>query len=313
MIRLLIALGILSVTLIPLEALSPGILQQARLRRGWFLDLVYWFVAALITKPLAKVSVAVALLPLLLLAGAGSFEDLLQGHGPLGRQSPLAQVMQMIVLIDFVGYWLHRAFHSKPLWSFHVIHHSSVELDWLSAARVHPVNDIANKTLQAAIVVALGYAPILLAGALPFFTAYAIFQHANVTWDFGTLRAVFASSRFHRWHHTSAQAGRDKNFAGLLLLWDILFGTYYMPSKQPAQFGVDDPVPTNLVGQLLWPFRPSNAVSGRETARFERGSITNNQFRIQKERLYRYMKRRPSGLRQIPRLDLRLAPEGQIG
>ena len=132
----------------------------------------------------------------------------------------------MVILIDFIGYWLHRAFHGERLWLFHAIHHSSVELDWLSAARVHPVNDIANKSLQAMIIVALGYAPVLLAGALLLFTAYAIFLHANVSWNFGALRFVLASPRFHRWHHTAAEEGREKNFAGLLPLWDILFGTY---------------------------------------------------------------------------------------
>ena len=262
MISVLIGLTILSVALIPLEAHWPGISQQRRFRRGWFLDLVYWFFTALITKPIAKVAGAAALLPLLLLSGAGSFEKLLQGQGPLGRQSALAQDVQMILLIDFVGYWLHRAFHGKTLWSFHAVHHSSMELDWLSAARVHPVNDVANKALQAAVVVALGDSPPLLAGALPFFTAYAIFQHANVTWDFGPLHCVIASPRFHRWHHTSAQEGRDKNFAGLLPLWDILFGTYYLPLEQPTEFGVVDPVPENLIGQLLLPFRLLKGASG---------------------------------------------------
>lgn len=245
--------------MIPLETVWPGIAAQRRLRRGWLLDVIYWFFTALITKPVARVAIVVALLPLLLLTGAGSFEVLLKGRGPLGRQSPLMQAVQMIVVIDLVGYWLHRAFHGKRLWPFHAIHHSSVELDWLSAARVHPVNDIANKSLQAMIVVALGYAPVLLAGALPFFTAYAIFLHANVSWDFGPLRAILASPRFHCWHHTAAEEGRDKNFAGLLPLWDILFGTYYMPSWQPTRFGVSDSVPATLVGQLLWPFKNRRA------------------------------------------------------
>jgi sterol desaturase/sphingolipid hydroxylase (fatty acid hydroxylase superfamily) len=146
-------------------------------------------------------------------------------------------------------------------WPFHAIHHSSTDLDWLSAARVHPVNDIVNKAAQAAIVVALGYSPLLLAGTLPFFTFYAILQHANVSWDFGPLRKVFASPRFHRWHHTSAPDGQDKNFAGLLPVWDILFGTYYMPAKQPAEFGVPDAIPESLLGQLLWPFRKNSLIS----------------------------------------------------
>jgi sterol desaturase/sphingolipid hydroxylase (fatty acid hydroxylase superfamily) len=202
MTSVLIGLGILSVAMILLETVWPGIAGQRRLRRGWLLDVIYWLFTALITKPIAKVAVVVALVPLLLLTGSGSFETLLKGRGPLGQQSPLMQAAQMIVVIDLVGYWLHRAFHGKRLWPFHAIHHSSVELDWLSAARVHPVNDSANKSLQAMIVVALGYAPALLAGALPFFTAYAIFLHANVSWDFGPLRAILASPRSYRWHHT---------------------------------------------------------------------------------------------------------------
>lgn len=255
MASVLIGLGILSAATIPLETIWPGIAAQRRLRRGWLLDLIYWFFTALITKPVAKVAVVVTLAPLLFLTGSESFETLLKGRGPLGRQPPLMQALQMIVMIDFVGYWLHRAFHRKNLWPFHAIHHSSIDLDWLSAARVHPVNDIATKSLQAMIIVALGYTPLLLAGALPFFTAYAILLHANVGWDFGPLNAVLASPRFHRWHHTSAEEGRDKNFAGLLPLWDILFGTFYMPNSQPVRFGVTDAVPATLVGQLLWPFQ----------------------------------------------------------
>ena len=71
----------------------------------------------------------------------------------------------------------------------------------------------------------------------------------------GPLRAVLANPRFHRWHHMSAEEGKDKNLAGLLLPWDILFGTYYMPASQPARFGIHDAVPTDLLGQLIWPFR----------------------------------------------------------
>ena len=112
-----------------------------------------------------------------------------------------------------------------------------------------------NKALQATIVVVFGYSPMLRVGALPLFTAYAIFQHANVSWDFGPLGAVLDSPTFHRWHHASAEEGGDKNFAGLLPLWDLWFGTYYMPGKRPEEFGVPDPVPDDLIGQMIWPFQ----------------------------------------------------------
>jgi sterol desaturase/sphingolipid hydroxylase (fatty acid hydroxylase superfamily) len=64
------------------------------------------------------------------------------------------------------------------------------------------------------------------------------------------------SPRFHRWHHTDETEARDKNFAGLLPLWDILFGTYYMPKgRRPFHFGTSTPVPAGLFGQLAFPFR----------------------------------------------------------
>jgi len=68
---------------------------------------------------------------------------------------------------------------------------------------------------------------------------------------------VVASPAIHRWHHTSADEGQDKNFAGLLPLWDLLFGSFYMPSGSQAEhFGAgDEPVPAGLWRQLAYPFR----------------------------------------------------------
>jgi sterol desaturase/sphingolipid hydroxylase (fatty acid hydroxylase superfamily) len=101
-----------------------------------------------------------------------------------------------------------------------------------------------------------GFAPIALAGIAPLLTLLAILVHANVDWDWGPFRSVIASPRFHRWHHTSEEEGLDKNFAGLLPLWDVVFGTYYMrKDRLPARFGTDTEVPAGLFGQLTFPFR----------------------------------------------------------
>lgn len=91
---------------------------------------------------------------------------------------------------------------------------------------------------------------------MPLLTAYSIFLHANVRWDYGPLRYVIASPRFHRWHHTSQAEGLDRNFAGLFPWIDLAFGTFYMPpGREPEVFGVADGVPAGLLGQLAWPFR----------------------------------------------------------
>jgi len=86
---------------------------------------------------------------------------------------------------------------------------------------------------------------------------YAIFLHANVSWDFGPVRLVLASPTFHRWHHSSEPVAVDKNFAGFLPLWDLLFGTLYLPAGARAMhFGMHGAkLPTTFVGLMTYPFR----------------------------------------------------------
>jgi sterol desaturase/sphingolipid hydroxylase (fatty acid hydroxylase superfamily) len=241
------------------ERLWPSVRGQRFLRRGFLLDLAYWFFTPLVTRAITRSAAIIAFAGLVLAFGMtlerASFEALLAGHGPLAAQSRWLQAIELLIVLDFLGYWMHRFFHGTWAWPFHEIHHSSEDLDWLSAVRVHPVNDMVGRIVPAIFVVLAGFSPLALAGVLPLLGIYAILLHANVTWDFGPFRRVIASPAFHRWHHASAEEGRDRNFAGLLPLWDILFGTYYMPAHAPTRFGVDRPVPGTLWGQLLWPFR----------------------------------------------------------
>ena len=62
---------------------------------------------------------------------------------------------------------------------------------------------------------------------------------------------------FHRWHHTLPDRGGNKNFAGTFPVWDLMFGTWYMPENElPETYGVDDEAfPESFSGQMLYPFR----------------------------------------------------------
>lgn len=65
---------------------------------------------------------------------------------------------------------------------------------------------------------------------------------------------MIASPAFHRWHH--ARDITDKNFAGLLPVWDLVFGTFYLPrGRLPDALGVREAVPDGVLRQLAWPFR----------------------------------------------------------
>lgn len=231
---------------------------QALVRRGWATDVVYAFVTVLITKPFVRLMLILPL-SLLILAQVTSVEGLklgtYPGYGPLSRQPLWLQTLQVYLLVDFMGYWTHRLFHRGRWWPFHAVHHSSEDLDWLGSLRVHPVNDLVNKLAQATPVLLLGYNPTVTLSTAPILTLYAIFLHANVNWDFGPLRGVIASPVFHRWHHSREREAWDKNFAGLLPLWDRLFGTYYMPrGRYPENFGICEPMPSGYLGQLWEPF-----------------------------------------------------------
>jgi sterol desaturase/sphingolipid hydroxylase (fatty acid hydroxylase superfamily) len=253
------ALLLLSVLFGLIETLFPANPGQARWRgrRGLKTDLVYWFLTPLFTKALSNVGLVIILV-LMYREAPADLRATLENRGTLVAQQPLwLQAIEMLVIGDFIAYWVHRAFHRSLLWPIHAVHHSSEDLDWLSAVRFHPFNDWLARWSQACTLILLGFTPTAVVAYIPFLSFFAIFIHANVTWDFGPLRAVIASPRFHRWHHTSQEEGLDKNFAGLFPVYDILFGTWYMPEgKVPQRFGLNnETVPDGFYAQLLYPFR----------------------------------------------------------
>ena len=125
------------------------------------------------------------------------------------------------------------------MWRYHAVHHSSEELEWISAARFHPVNlflgSVIGRRRHAACrhfaqrVVVLG----------PLTIAHSAFVHANLDWTLGPFKYVIATPVFHRWHHTAADRGGEKNFAATFPVLDLLFGTFYMPKGElPDRYGI---------------------------------------------------------------------------
>lgn len=261
LLRLAIVFAVLLVLFRLLELLRPKAVRLPLWRRGFLTDTAYWIFTPVVTRAVTRAVTIVAIVPVAFLIYGKVDPQLIQhGFGPASRLPLWAQAIGILILSDFIAYWMHRAFHRGRLWRFHAVHHSSVDLDWLSAVRLHPVNDAVMRVATTLPVLVLGFAPLAAVGLIPFLTLMAVIVHANVDWDWGPLRSVVASPCFHRWHHTDETAARDKNFAGLLPLWDIVFGTYYMPrDARPSRFGTSTPVPQDLPGQLVFPFRATRA------------------------------------------------------
>ena len=259
----LVGLGIAALLFTILELAFAGNARRWWRRRGQLGDLVFWFMNPVASHALGRAAIIAAIVILAIATGVPLHGEAIKAfaeqHRTLVSDQPAwAQAIEVIILADLIGYWTHRLMHRGALWRIHAVHHATRELDWLAAARVHPLNEVISRVAIVLPLFALGFRAPILATVAPLLGLYAILLHANLTWDFGPLRYVIASPAFHRWHHSADSAGVDKNFSGLLPLWDLAFGTFYLPrGEQPASFGVDEPVPEGVFAQLAWPFRRS--------------------------------------------------------
>jgi sterol desaturase/sphingolipid hydroxylase (fatty acid hydroxylase superfamily) len=175
--------------------------------------------------------------------------------GPLSRVPFAGQVVLYLLINDFLMYWTHRMFHGRRLWKFHAPHHSSEDIEWISANRFHPVDVALHSVLSDVIPLLLGISPEVLVWLVPFTLGTSALVHANLNWTFGPFRYVLASPVFHRWHHTGVDQGGERNFAGTFPFIDLMFGTFYMPAgERPERYGTEG-VPNDFGGQMLHPFR----------------------------------------------------------
>ena len=223
-------------------------------KRGLLTDLGYWIAVPIFTRYL-RIWVTVFLTMWLFDMSDGQqiADFYLNGHGPIATLPLWVQGLIYLVASDFVLYWIHRGFHRGALWKYHAIHHAPKEVEWLSAARFHPVNLVLGTAAVDIAFLLAGISPNIFIVIGPFTIITSCMVHANLNWTFGPLRHVLVSPVFHRWHHSRDMAGR--NFASTFALWDVIFGTYYMPKGAlPEQYGIDDDaMPEGMWAQTIYP------------------------------------------------------------
>jgi sterol desaturase/sphingolipid hydroxylase (fatty acid hydroxylase superfamily) len=180
-----IALALVFSVLTHFWACNPG--KPWWRKRELITDICYWFFVPLFARVL-RIG--------LLVLGAGvifnihdadgliAFYD--NGHGPLSELPLWLQGLLFLILSDFMLYWLHRMFHGGGFWKYHAIHHSSEDLDWISAARFHPVNLFLGTIAVDVILLMAGISPNVMLWVGPFTTFHSAFVHANLNWTLGT-------------------------------------------------------------------------------------------------------------------------------
>jgi sterol desaturase/sphingolipid hydroxylase (fatty acid hydroxylase superfamily) len=181
----------------------------------------------------------------------------------------LVQILVVVLIADFVGYWNHRWKHSNIyLWNFHSIHHSQTSLTIVSNYRFHVVDETLLR-LWVFIPFQITGTSVTLWLWLDLIIAWILLmQHSEWNWTYGRLGHVFVSPAFHRKHHSTDERLQNSNYAMLFTFWDDLFGTADRKSPVPTKTGIEgNPVPEGWFAQLLYPF----AENWRELRRRGRG------------------------------------------
>lgn len=182
------------------------------------------------------------------------------GYGIWPRDWPLwCQVILGMVTAEFGLYWAHRLSHEfHPLWRFHAVHHSVTKLWIVNTGRFHFINSLVSIILGTGVLIVLG-APLEVVIWLSAITAYiGVLTHCNVEMNFfKPLSYIFNTPELHRWHHSKKLREGNKNYGENLVLWDQLFGTFFIdtPRRPPVNIGITQQMPESFWAQLVWPFR----------------------------------------------------------
>ncbi len=223
-------------------------------------------IATAVNKYVTAAALAFVVLPLLLyvpqhflgrkvfIASPGAF-------GPFWLQ-----VIEIVLIVSFFRYWMHRWQHSNEfLWKLHSYHHRITDLRALNTEVSNPVDFALRNVLVFLILGVAGFDPLAIILTVPATNVSGQISHWGADIRAGRImNTIFVTPEVHRWHHSANVPEGHKyavNYGVEFAFWDILFGTYHLPHEngvpmQPARLGHpsgigDEP---NYLKVLLAPF-----------------------------------------------------------
>jgi sterol desaturase/sphingolipid hydroxylase (fatty acid hydroxylase superfamily) len=184
--------------------------------------------------------------------GAGAVAFPAQGIGVLGG------FMLYFLLMELTEYWFHRAEHMFPwLWSLHSLHHADPEFDSTTAAAHHWLASVLHAFtvgLPMGLVFRVPGSYLLLYSVISY---HVYLMHSNVRLDFGRLSWALTSPSYHRLHHSTLPEHYNRNYAFILPILDVVFGSYRpaRPGEWP-KVGLGEGVEARgIVDLICWPIR----------------------------------------------------------
>jgi sterol desaturase/sphingolipid hydroxylase (fatty acid hydroxylase superfamily) len=142
-----------------------------------------------------------------------------------------------LILVDFLAYWFHwLGHHSRFFWIAHAPHHSSERFNLTTAIRT-PVFNACFRFFFWTPLCLIGFPPAMIISVESFIFIYQFFIHTEMIGKLGWLENIFNTPSHHRVHHGTNEAYVDKNFGGILIIWDRLLGTFQL-EKEKVKYGV---------------------------------------------------------------------------
>jgi len=160
-------------------------------------------------------------------------EQVVLWHIPINVYTWILAVMAA----DFSYYWMHRIEHKvRFLWAIHSVHHSSKEFDLTTGLRLAWVEGLFEWAFFVPMVL-LGFDVVQVTMGIIVVVAYQTWIHTEHIGKLGYLDKIINTPSVHRVHHGSNVKYIDKNFGGILMLWDKLFGTY-QAEEEKVMYGL---------------------------------------------------------------------------
>jgi sterol desaturase/sphingolipid hydroxylase (fatty acid hydroxylase superfamily) len=159
----------------------------------------------------------------------------------------VAAVVVLVILQDFSYYWLHRCSHRvRWFWATHAVHHSSNELNMGAAYRFGWTGRLTGTGIFYVPMMWLGFAPMAVGIAAAFNLLYQFWLHAAWIPKLGPLEYMLNTPSHHRVHHAANPEYLDRNYGGILIIFDRLFGTFAAERDEvPCRYGLVRPLRSN--------------------------------------------------------------------
>lgn len=156
--------------------------------------------------------------------------------------------------VDMGYYWFHRFAHElNILWAGHQVHHSSEYYNLSTALRQSVTQQFSSWIFYSPL--ALLIPPSVFAVHIQFNLLYQFWIHTELVKDLGPLELILNTPSHHRVHHGRNPYCIDKNYAGILIIWDRMFGTF-APESDKVIYGLTHPIGTFEIWSVEFLYYP---------------------------------------------------------